>query len=446
VNKSLTMVQSRRRVLGWLAGAASMVAVTACAPGATRAPSSTRSPEPEPTSTAIAEPSTTQGTEPTAAAAPTVAVEASLPSPTATPAVSAKRMVGYLPSWAIGHDYAVGDVPAMNLTHLVYAFAKVTDTGECAMASPKVDPSAFAELRRLRTNSHGLQMSISIGGAGASDRFPNATNSPEARTRFASSCASFMKQHGFDGIDVDWEYPSDADQKVNFTALLVELRSQLDQLGQNDARHYILTIAAPAGPAHYVNLELDRLASSVDWINLMTYAFHGTWSQVTNFNAPLFASSTDPSSTIQRIIYNTDAAVQAYLGAGVPSDKIVVGVPFYGYGWKGVPDVNNGLYQQSAGLPDGTRVPGVFTYRDLKNRYVGTYTRFWHDEAQVPWLYDSTAGVMITYDDPTSVAVKANYVRSHGLGGVMIWELSTDDVEHSLVSAIFDRLHAADSA
>ena len=414
------------------------MAVAACASGVAPAPTPTRSPEPE--STTIPSPSPARELTPVAV---TSEPEAATPAlPTTTPGVFSKRIVGYLPSWAIGSEYAVADVPSKNLTHLIYAFARVTDTGDCEMASPNVDPSAFAELQRLRAANNNLHLSISIGGQGGSARFANASKSPEARSRFASSCAGFMKQHGFDGIDIDWEYPSGADQKVNYTALLVELRSQLDLLGQGDRRHYVLTVAASAGPAHYVDLELDQVAATVDWINLMTYAFHGTWSHLTNFNAPLFASSSDPSPAIQRIIYNTDAAVQAYLGAGVPGDKIVVGVPFYGYGWKGIPDVNHGLYQESAGLPDGTRGAGVFSYRDLKNRFIGTYARYWHDEAQVPWLYDSTAGVMITYDDPTSLAVKANYVRSHGLGGVMIWELSTDDVEHSLVTAIFDRLHA----
>lgn len=437
------MIRSRRDILRLIAGTSGIVVATGCARSDLPAiPSATA---PVPASTPTISPLISER-EPTAEVTFATREETVLPSPTVTPGVSPKRLVGYLPSWTIGREYAVADVPAGNLTHLIYAFAKVTDSGECASATPKVDPTTFAELRRVRKTAPQLQMLISIGGDGGSSRFPNAARSADARQRFATSCITFMKQNGFDGIDVDWEYPDGSEQKGNFTAMLAEIRSQLDAVGSGDGKHYVLTIAGSAGPAHYVNLELDRLVPYVDWINLMAYAFHGTWSPTTNFNAPLFASSTDPSSMIQRIVYNTDAAVQAYLGAGVPADKIVVGVPFYGYGWKGVPDINHGLYQQSVGLPDGTRAKGVFTYRDLKNRFIGTYQRYWHDEAQVPWLYDPTAGIMITYDDPTSLAVKADYIRSHGLGGAMIWELSTDDVNHSLVTALYDHLHATNSA
>jgi chitinase len=342
----------------------------------------------------------------------------------------------------IGKDYAVADVPVTRLTHLIYAFAAISESGECVVADQKVDPTTFRELRRLPKISPPLRKSISIGGAGGSKQFPLVAQTTEARQKFAKSCVTFIKQHGFDGIDLDWEFPTGEDQRRNFTLLLEELRSQLDAAGAMTDSPYVLTIAAPAGPARYSNLELDRISAYVDWINLMTYAFHGTWSTITNFNAPLFASSTDPSSTIQRIIYNTDAAVQAYAAAGIPVDKIVVGVPFYGYGWKGVPDVNHGLYQSSNGLPPGTLAPGVFTYRDLKKRLVGTFQRYWHEEAQVPWLYDPRSRVMISYDDEVSVGGKADYVRVRGLGGVMIWELTADDTNHGLVTAIYDHLHA----
>ena len=447
-------IRSRRQFLRLIALTAVGLGVIGCASGATATPIprlASANPTVIPDESLSPEPlargstaSPTPATEPTVVPIPGATEATTVVLPTAIPGVSAKRLVGYLPSWTLGQDYGVADVPAKSLTHLIYAFAKITESGECASASPKVDPSTFLDLRRLRATAKQLRTSISIGGEGGAAHFPTVAASIDSRQRFAASAIAYMKQNGFDGIDLDWEYPDGSDQKENFTALLAELRSELDSAGRIDGKPYVLTIAAPAGPAHYVNLELDRLAIFVDWFNLMTYAFHGTWSSTTNFNAPLFASSTDPSLTFQRIIYNTDAAVQAYLGAGVPPEKIVVGVPFYGYGWKGVPDINHGLYQPSEGLPAGTRGPGVFTYRDLKNHYIGTFPRYWHDEAQVPWLYDPNQGVMITYDDPDSVGVKADYVRTRGLGGVMAWELSSDDIGHSLVTAMHDHLHAND--
>jgi chitinase len=351
------------------------------------------------------------------------------------------RLVGYLASWKIGPDYQVSDVPAAMLSHLIYAFASITDTGDCVMASPKSDPANLAALRRVRQKTASLRTLISIGGAGTAKRFSPIAKNSVSRQRFARSCAQFVKANGFDGVDVDWEFPAGREEGGYFADLLTEIRSQLDGQTSLTGERPLLTIAGAAGPAHYLDLDLERIGGIVDWINLMTFAFHGTWSSITNFNAPLFATLADPSSTVQRIVYNTDAAVQAYLAAGVTPSKIVVGVPFFGYGWSGVPDVNHGLYQNSTGTAPGTQAPGVFEYRDLKDHYLARYARYFHDEAKVPWLFNAQTGVMISYDDPESLGIKAEYARDQGLGGNMIWELSTDDHEHSLVSSLDKRRH-----
>ena len=170
---------------------------------------------------------------------------------------------------------------------------------------------------------------------------------------------------------------------------------------------------------------LRAITRYLDWLNLMAYDFHGGWDEVTNFHAPLYASSTEPSPDY----LNVDAAVQAYLDAGVPSEKIVLGVPFYGRGWAGVPDRDHGLYQAVSYLPPGTWEAGVFDYRDLAANYVDTdeYTRYWHEQVKAPWLYNPSEGVFIGYEDPESLAFKAEYVLVRNLGGVMFWELSADD-------------------
>ena len=366
------------------------------------------------------------------------------PGATPTPRPSSRgatRLIGYLASWKLGATYRVSDVPADQLTHLIYAFAAVSETGECVSASVPTDQAYLPELVRLKQQNPRLQTLISIGGGGGPGHFAVAVQSPAAQERFARSAVAFMKQAGFDGIDLDWEYPSGDDQKHGLALLLAELRRQLDDAGQLAGRPYLLTLAAAAGVARFADFAVEEIFRPVDWLNLMSYAFHGTWSAITNFDAPLYATASDPSADLQRATYNTDFAVHAYLGLGVPADKLVVGVPFFGYGWKGVADVNHGLFQPANGLPPGTLASGVFEYRDLKENYLGSYQRFWHDEAQVPWLYNPGTGVMITYDDPESVGAKADYVRGQGLGGAMIWELTADDRQHSLVSALAAKLN-----
>lgn len=366
------------------------------------------------------------------------ATHTAIPSPTRAPAF---RLIAYLAAWstAPSRGYRIADIPADKLTHLNYAFATVSPSGECVSGDARADARNFPELAKLKRQFPHLQVFISIGGAGAQN-FANAAQSAEARQKFARTCVALMRQNGFDGIDVDWEFPKNAEEKQNYAALLAELRAQLDAARAADGARYGLTIAAPAGPQHYSGVAWEQIARTLDWINVMTYDFAGSWSSTTGHNAPLYASSFDPAKTKSAQAYNGHAATQAYIAAGVPPEKIVFGVPFYGRGWKQVSHVNNGLFQKFNGVPQGTRGGGAFDYRDLKKNYLPTFTRFWDDAAQVPWLYDPATQVMISYDDPESLARKAEYVRANKLGGVMIWEISTDDEQGSLIKAIYARL------
>jgi chitinase len=159
----------------------------------------------------------------------------------------------------------------------------------------------------------------------------------------------------------------------------------------------------------------------------------------TNFNAPLYIASDD--ANLNNAHLNADAAMKAYLAAGIPAEKLVVGVPFYGRGWSGVPDIQNGLFQPTSGVPDGTWEPGAFDYSDLEANYLPIFIRYWHDEANVPWLYNAEKQIMISYDDPESLRIKADYVTRAGLGGIMFWELSCDTSAHTLLNALYEQFN-----
>jgi chitinase len=179
--------------------------------------------------------------------------------------------------------------------------------------------------------------------------------------------------------------------------------------------------------------DLAAIHGSLDWVNVMTYDFAGDWSERTTFNAPLFPVAAE-SATRNR---NVDTTVKTYLQAGVPPEKVVLGLPFYGRGWAGAVDTDRGLFQKH-----GPKLEkGLWDYRDLAADYIDKRAkRYWHDEAKVPWLYNSRSGLMITYDDPESLRHKTQYVLDRKLGGVMIWELSEDD--GSLIAAIDKTLKA----
>jgi chitinase len=337
------------------------------------------------------------------------------------------RLVGYFPAEAHKQNYAVADIPADQLSHVIYAFANVTAAGDCVSVNAKDDSVNFPQLLDLKANYPQLLVLISVGGASHSTNFAAVSAAAATRAHFAQSCVQFMTQNGFDGIDIDWEFPAAAD-RGNFTALLQELRSQLDAQSAADGRTYLLTIAAPAGPSNIANLQLALIYPLLDWINLMTYDFSVASSHKTNFVAPLFS---------QKGVLNVDAAVNSYLAAGVPPDKAVMGVRFVGTGWQGVGPTNNGLDQSNSGPAPGTwGEPGSFGYQDIEENYLPSYTRFWDKEAQVPWLYNADEEIMISYEDRDSVTAKANYVLANQLGGNMIWELAADDDQDTLVNAL----------
>jgi GH18 family chitinase len=348
-----------------------------------------------------------------------------------------KLIVGYFPGWAIhARNYHVSDIPADKLTHVVYAFAGVSDGGECVSVNSQDDEINFPALQLSKRQQPNLRTLISIGGASHSGNFSKATGTVPARQSLAQSCVSFMKVSGFDGIDIDWEFPGPADT-LNYTALLKELRSQLDVQGTADGKQYLLTAALPAGPVEYAHFDIGQIHQSLDWLNLMTYDFYTSSNPSTEFSAPLYPSSTNPADPKKRASYNVDAAVKAYVKAGAPAAKIVVGVSFFGYGWEGVSKANNGLYQSASGPAQGTwKKDGVFDFKDLASNYVGTYLRYWNVESAAPWLYNPDTGIMISYDDAQSLGLKADYVNANNLAGSMIWQLSADDSQSSLVSAL----------
>jgi chitinase len=367
-------------------------------------------------------------------------------------AMSPFRLVGYFTAWGVySSGYLVTDIPADKLTHINYAFFNISEDGECILGDEHADTQYsypgdsaddtlrgnFKQLNLLKEAHPHLKTLMAVGGWTWSGRFSDAALTDESRTRFARSCIVLMTEYGFDGIDIDWEYPvggglptnvTRPQDRQNFTLLLTELRAQLDTLGEADSRNYLLTIAAPAGPQTYANYELDKIHQHLDWINLMAYDFAGGWSATTAFHAnlqPVF----DTGLSAHR-------AVRDYLAAGTPPEKIILGVPFYGRAWQGASAQNNGLFQRYG---DTYGEEGYLLYRNIVP-LLPTLERFWHDDAQAAWLYGEADGVVISYDDEQTMRVKADYVQANQLGGMMIWELGGDDEQNSLLSVMYDAL------
>jgi len=357
---------------------------------------------------------------------------------------------GYYTNWSTyGRNFQVKDIPADKLTHVFYAFTKI-ENGEVALTDPWADiqqtfggkytwqqsqaglAGNLAELKALKQNNPNLKTMMSVGGWTLSSPFSDAALTDSSRTKFATSAVQLMVKYGFDGLDIDWEYPvgggeagniNRPEDKQNYTLLLQTLRQELNKQQTIDGKQYQLTIASPAGASTMANLELAQISQYIDFFNLMAYDYHGsTFESTTNHNAPLYAGLGQQS---------IDSTIQGYLNAGVAAEDIVLGAPAYGYGWAGVPNINNGLFQSSSGKASGTWATGVYDYKDLYNKLQtqpSVYTRYWDDIAKVPYIYSPTdqGGMFSSYEDSQSIGIKTNYIKDKGLGGMFFWDLSSD--------------------
>jgi chitinase len=360
---------------------------------------------------------------------------------------------------------------AARLTQLNYAFGRVADN-RCQLGNEEAairhayspdesvdgsgdndgssDPpgqnvlrGTFHQLQELKRQFPRLRVVISFGGWDQSGGFSSAAQ-PENVREFVRSCVDMFIQGNFapgirapgifDGIDIDWEYPAvggggpgvAADSR-NFTAMLAEFRRQLDALRPG----LLLTAALPAEAELYEQLELRQISRYLDQLSIMAYDEHWTSEPLTNFHSALFRDPADPSVPPLDKRYG-DYAVRGFVAAGVPRKKIIFGVPFYGKGWSGVPQVNHGLYQPATGP-----APSI-GYRDIKALTNADVQYHPKTATCSVWANGSFWG----FDCPQALRAKMDYVRRRHLGGVMFWEMSHDtaDLELLRILAGPDRL------
>ncbi|HEY7889562.1 MAG TPA: glycoside hydrolase family 18 protein [Steroidobacteraceae bacterium] len=344
----------------------------------------------------------------------------------------------------------VSQIPAAQINDLIYAFGEPDDAGMCTPPTA-AQSGTFAALRKLRQAHPGLRLIVSIGGWDAAPQYSDIALTDRSRGKFAASCVqTFLAQQGFDGIDIDWEFPvhggmsrSRPQDRANATALVREFRRQLDARGREQHRHYFLTVATPAGTwqqggAYSVSdsYDLAALARSADWLNVMTYDMNTIFSPVSAFNTPLAADPRDPAPAPERSLDNLTSAVSYYESQGVPAARIMLGIAFYGRGFNGVSPQDDGLYSKYTGGYAET------PWKTIRAQFLTSadWVRHWSATAQAPWLYNAKQHIFFTYDDPLSLGIKADFARREQLRGVMIWVLGEDDPGNSLLQALSSHL------
>ncbi|HTA88385.1 MAG TPA: glycoside hydrolase family 18 protein [Polyangiaceae bacterium] len=353
-------------------------------------------------------------------------------------------VLAYVACWA---ELDATQIAAEQLTHVNYAFACIRDglvvnfmaanfdrlsANDPALAALGYQAACAKEdaglelIRRLKSAHPLLKALISVGGW-AAEGFSDAALTSESRERFANSAVEFMLRHGFDGVDLDWEYPCSTlagikarpEDRENFSALLRVLRQKLDAQSATDGRgaseRYLLSIATGAAPAHLEGVDIAAVAPELDFIGLMTYDLYNGWSTRAGHHANLFCSSLDPEGD------SAAKAVDLFVQAGAPEAKLLLGAAFYGRGMSGVGAENDGLMQPSTPGSNFTR-----SYDEIVRALAESnqWARHWDEQAQAPFLYDGAS--FLSYEDEESLRSKARYIRERGLGGAMFWEYSNN--------------------
>jgi chitinase len=405
------------------------------------------------------------------------------------PAGSRPILVGYFGQWGVYDHFFAKNLltsgAAAQLDQINYSQGSVTGA-RCGIADPNADlnltfaavdsvngiadnPSnAFRgdlhQLAELKNRFPQLKILISLEGRGAD--FAIAAQ-PANRSAFVASCIDrFIRGHFapgaedpnlFDGIDLDWEYPR-AEDAANFIELLTQLREAMNQVRPG----LRLSVAVGPTPQMYPDVDMAALSHIVDQIGIMNYDYNGPWNPKTGFLAPLYSNTGG----------SVEKSILAYQTAGVPSRQLLMGMPFYGYGWQQVSSEGHGLFQPGLAihgdrpysfietLASTARADDATQPTDLPSTPVDAadkrpttavlpFTIYRDPRSQAPWLYDGDT--FWTFDDPVSIRFKVGFALEQHLGGVMAWELSEDTANATLLRAARSTLerslpaHAQDS-
>ncbi|KAK4059294.1 CAZyme family GH18 [Trichoderma harzianum] len=355
---------------------------------------------------------------------------------------SRRKNVVYFTDWSI---YKAGFLPqylpARDITHLLYAFAGIAPDGSVVSYDEWADEDkilgkrdvvhgAIEQVFLLKSQNRHMKTLLSIGGWTASQegKFGPAIGSADGRRRFAESAVKLLADWGFDGLDIDYEYPETPEDAQNFVYLLREVRAALDNYA---ARHgqryrYLLTVATSAGPDHYKILDLEAMDQYIDTWHLMAYDYAGSWDTVAGQQSNVFTDHQNPDSTK----FSTDKAVDAYIRRGVDPSKIVLGLPLYGRSFENT----DGLGKPYDGIGPGTIEPGVYLYRDLPRPGATVHVNRYTLSA---YSYDPSARELVSFDNVETARLKAEYLQSRGLGGAVFWEASGDRAgEESLIRTL----------
>jgi chitinase len=325
-----------------------------------------------------------------------------------------------------GNGDDIADYKTDQLTHIVFSYLHLK--GNKLAVDNVTDSLAITKLVALKKANPKLKIIIALGGWGGCKTCSGVFNSETGRQQFAQSALQLFKDFHVDGLNLDWEYPSiesvpghkyTPEDRSNFSYLIKILR---ETVGPG----YEISFAA-GGFKEFLSksIEWSKVMPLVNYVNMMTYDF-------VNENSKSAGHHTSFYSTPQQR-ESTDAAVMYLDSIGVPMQKVVIGLAFYGRLFSGVKPENNGLYQKG-------KFSGYVKYKDLEKTLSpeAGYQQFWDYQAKAPYAYNSETKSFATFDNLRSVYEKTKYAKARNLAGVMFRELSDDKVSGGLLDMIYE--------
>ncbi|KAI5457742.1 glycoside hydrolase superfamily [Mariannaea sp. PMI_226] len=316
----------------------------------------------------------------------------------------------YYPSWRVYKDKPPSSLDIASITHIFYAFVGVNEDGtlkaldEWADNDKEVDgvKGCLAAIHKLKSENPHIKTIVSIGGGSSSKEFPALAANPEARWTFALAIREFCEKHHLDGADIDWEHPKDPESGTNYVRFLQDIRNALP------SPWFLLTTALPVGEYCLKHIDLLAAANVLDMLNLMAYDFCGGWTDVSGHHAQLLPPSQNLDEVYPALRASTHAGVSYILSRGFPSNKIILGIPAYAR-----------FFGEARGAGHPFKESGEMDYSDFPDHFV-TEARV-DEGSATAWHVDEGGKGFLSFDVPSTVRMKARYVKSMGLGGLFYW-------------------------
>ncbi|XP_045475619.1 probable chitinase 10 [Harmonia axyridis] len=346
------------------------------------------------------------------------------------------KVVCYFTNWAWYRQgdgkYLPDDIDPSLCTHITYGFA-VLDSSTLTIKPhdswADIDNNFYTKV--VAYKAKGLKVLIALGGWNDSlgDKYSRLVNNPEARARFVEQALKFIEKWGFDGLDLDWEYPKcwqvdcnkgPSSDKEGFASLVRELSAQFKPRG--------LLLSSAVSPSKMVidaGYDVPTLSRYFDWIAVMTYDFHGNWDKQTGHVAPLYYYPGDVYD-----YFNANFSMHYWIEKGAPPSKLVMGMPMYGQSFSLADASNNGLNAQSYGPGEAgefTRAGGFMAFYEICERVKRRSWNVVRDSQGRMGPYAYSGNQWVSYDDIAEIKRKSQLIKDLGLAGGMIWALDLDD-------------------